>query len=359
MLLLKDQDVAHVLDELSAIDALRASYLAFSKGDAALAPRIDLYAPTTAAADAYRCGSMAGVCLSAGVAAFRIKSDIVTWQDGVESKYCGRPGLYSGIILLYALTDGKPLAILQDGTLQHIRVGAAMALGIEALADPAADHVALIGSGGMAWSCLKAATHVRSIRHVSLYSRSRENRTRFADRISAELGISVTVCTTARDAVVGSPLVVSATSSLSPTISCDWLDEGAHVAFVSRREIPSDLHERMATVYRLGEASLPPDVPVPRADWYRGGFVGFAAGPPAFRQALPKYRGGRTPRERNLVDEYAALDSAYTGATTSLICVGTQGLQFAAVGAVALRLARAAALGFEIDDSWFLQTVRN
>ncbi len=51
-------------------------------------------------------------CRSYGVVAVRIKSDIASWpQGGTQEKYCIEHGTYSGIILLYSLTNGEPVAL--------------------------------------------------------------------------------------------------------------------------------------------------------------------------------------------------------------------------------------------------------
>lgn len=79
-------------------------------------------------------GLDAGTCRSYGVVAVRIKSDVASWPQGrTQEKWCVRPGLYSGMILLYATEDGAPLALIQDGYLQHLRVGAAAGIGAELL----------------------------------------------------------------------------------------------------------------------------------------------------------------------------------------------------------------------------------
>ena len=77
----------------------------------------------------YQWGSMEGTSRRYGVFATRIKSDIAYWTDhgdGVKTqeKYCQRPGLFCGLILLFSTANGEPLAIMNDGYLQHLRVGA-------------------------------------------------------------------------------------------------------------------------------------------------------------------------------------------------------------------------------------------
>jgi alanine dehydrogenase len=146
MLYLTNADVQSVLDMRTAIDALRRGYDDLARGDAAYIPRIDLYAPTGRDEDYYRWGSMTGYCRSQDVVACRIKSDVVSWPDGAtEEKYCMEPGTYSGIILLYRSSTGEPLAILQDGYLQHMRVGASAGLGTDLLARRDATTIGIVG----------------------------------------------------------------------------------------------------------------------------------------------------------------------------------------------------------------------
>ena len=124
MRLLDNDDVRSVLDMRGTITALRRAYDDLRDGEATYVPRIDMFAPTGRPDDYYQWGSMAGVSMSYGIAAVRIKSDVVSWQGGTHEKYCVRPGRYCGLILCFRVADGAPLAILQDGYLQHMRVGA-------------------------------------------------------------------------------------------------------------------------------------------------------------------------------------------------------------------------------------------
>ncbi len=161
MRLLTNADVAAVLSMTEGIAALRTGYDDLIRGDAAYIPRIDLYAPTGRDDDYYQWGSTAGACRSYGGVAVLIKSDVTSWPQGRTSeKYCIEPGTYSGIILLYNITDGAPLALLQDGYLQHVRVGAATGIGVDLMARKDADTLGLIGSGGMARTHLEAIAEV-------------------------------------------------------------------------------------------------------------------------------------------------------------------------------------------------------
>jgi alanine dehydrogenase len=238
MRLLTNADVARVLDMAGAIAALRTGYADLARGDAAFIPRIDLYAPTGREDDYYQWGSMTGACRSYGVVATRIKSDVVSWPAGrTQEKYCIRPGLYSGIILLYAITDGEPLALLQDGYLQHVRVGAAAGIGADAMARPDADTLGLLGSGGMARSYLEAIAAVRALKDVRVFSPTQGNREAFAALAREQLGLEVRAVGSAQEAVEGAAIVATATDAMGPTFDPAWVGAGAHVTCVTRREL--------------------------------------------------------------------------------------------------------------------------
>ena len=82
-----------------------------------------------------------------------MKSDVITQENrgGIptEEKYCLRPGRWCGLILLMSVENGEPLAILNDGIIQHMRVGADGSIGVKYMARKSAEVVGMIGSGGM------------------------------------------------------------------------------------------------------------------------------------------------------------------------------------------------------------------
>jgi ornithine cyclodeaminase/alanine dehydrogenase-like protein (mu-crystallin family) len=208
MRLLTNADISSILTMKEGIAALRTGYDDLARGDAAFIPRIDLYAPTGREDDYYQWGSMAGACRSYGVVAVRIKSDIASWPQGrTQEKYCIEPGTYSGIILLYSISNGEPLALLQDGYLQHVRVGAAGGIGVELMAQPDADSLGLIGSGGMARTYLEAIAEVRTLREVRVYSTTPANCERFAAAAREELGLDVRAVGSAQEAVTDARIV--------------------------------------------------------------------------------------------------------------------------------------------------------
>ena len=264
MLLLRNADVQAVLDMPTTIEALRAGYADLAEGQAAYIPRIDLYAPTGREEDYYRWGSMTGSCRAYGVLATRIKSDVVSWPEGkTEEKYCIEPGTYSGIILLYSTENGEPLALVQDGYLQHMRVGGSAGIGADALARADATTLGLIGSGGMAHSYLEAIAQVRPLEHVRVYSPTPAHRQAFAEEMSASLGLSIEAVDDAEAAVREADIVATATDAMAQTFDAAWVAPGAHVTCVTRRELGDGLLQRADVVMQLGVNTIPYGAEVP------------------------------------------------------------------------------------------------
>ena len=362
MLLLRNADVQAVLDMPTTIAALRAGYADLAEGQAAYIPRIDLYAPTSRDDDYYRWGSMTGACRAYGVLATRIKSDVVSWPDGsTEEKYCVEPGTYSGIILLYSTDNGEPLALVQDGYLQHMRVGGSAGIGVDALAREDARTLGLIGSGGMARSYLEAIAEVRALQQVRVYSTTEAHRKAFAAEMTDTLGIPVDAVDDAEQAVREADIVATATDAMAPTFDADWVAPGTHVTCVTRRELGPGLLERVDVTLQLGVNTIPFGSQVPGLEWPRSGMAAYIAGGPEQRERVPAGRGSERGMYPSLMD---VMKGRHPGRTspdevTLFVNTGTQGLQFAAVAGHTLRLARERGLGHTFPTEWLLEDIRD
>src|SRR6476620_5798840 len=106
-----------------------------------------------------------------------MKSDIMYEREyagtRVHERFCVQPGTYCGLIFLTSVETGEPLALLNDGVLQHMRVGADGAIGVKHMARKDARVVGMLGSGGMARSHMEAFRCVRDIRKLQVFSPTR------------------------------------------------------------------------------------------------------------------------------------------------------------------------------------------
>ncbi|HEX6268227.1 MAG TPA: thiamine pyrophosphate-dependent enzyme, partial [Burkholderiales bacterium] len=169
MLIIGNAEVEKVLTMDATLAALEEAYLQLAAGEAVCRPRIDIRIPTRDPARNYQWGTMEGGS-TGGYFAIRMKSDVVyeTRYNGAltQEKYCSRPGLYCGLVLLTSVENGEPLAFINDGVLQHMRVGGDGAIGVKYMANPDAEVVGMLGSGGMARTHVEAFMAVRRIRKL-------------------------------------------------------------------------------------------------------------------------------------------------------------------------------------------------
>ncbi len=363
MLLINNQDVRELLSMQSCLEALEVGYQDLAVGNAVHRPRIDVWAPCDRPDGYYRWGSMEGVCRTYGVFAIRMKSDIVCWPEGQnEQKYCIQPGTYCGLVMLFSIKNGEPLAIINEGVLQHMRVGGGAGLGVKYLSRPDSSVVGIIGSGGMARTYLQAFAEVRPLKRVKVYSRSRARREQYASEMTAKLGIPVEPMDHAEAVVRGSDIVATCTDSIVPVLTNpDWIEPGMHVTNLDIREFAEErVFERFDVVVRLGEQTLPyHDSDAAFRPFH---FAGYAAGQPEELARIPK-----STVQINL-EAYPKLVDVVAGRAkgrispkqiTCFINIGTQGLQFASVGGWLYRRAKERGVGREIPTDWFVQGVRD
>ena len=251
-MIINNQEVEKVLTMADTIAALEKSYLQLAAGEAVCRPRIDIRIPTSDPARNYQWGTMEGGS-TAGYFAIRMKSDIIyeTEYNGAvtQEKYCMRPGLYCGLILLTSIENGELLAFINDGYLQHMRVGADGGIGVKYLANQDAEVVGILGSGGMARTHMPAFMHVRKIEKLQVFSPTRENRERFGREMAAKYNIEVKVCDRPEDVYKGAHILAALTDSAVEVTDGTLLEKGTHIVTVGGSGKPDPESLKRVDVY--------------------------------------------------------------------------------------------------------------
>jgi len=365
-LILNNEDVGSVLTMDVAMRALEAAYRQIADGEAVCRPRIDIQIPTRDPKKMYQWGTMEGGSTS-GYFAIRMKSDIIYEQEygGVrtQEKYCVQPGKFCGLILLVNIHNGEPLALINDGYLQHMRVGADSGIGVKYMAREDAEVIGMIGSGGMARSHAQSFCLARKIKKIQLYSPTKAHREAYAREISDQLGIEVAPLDNPRDVYKGADIIAGCTDSAVPSIAGKWLEEGTHVTCVGGKPDAETLR-RIDVSLRLGNAPAPWGLPqLSLADEY----ITYAARPGENADFKMKPRGKRAhgivAKERAVL--LAELLSGKKKGRSSPKQItysergNIQGAQFFAVAGKAYELAKARGLGREIPTEWLLQDIRD
>jgi ornithine cyclodeaminase/alanine dehydrogenase-like protein (mu-crystallin family) len=159
-----------------------------------------------------------------------------------------RRGLSShmGVVVLFDVQDGVPLAVIDAASITGMRTAAATAVATRALSPDDACDLAIIGTGEQAAAHLHAISLVRRLRTVRIWGRSRDNARAFAEREASSIDVRIDVSETIRDALVGADIVCTTTSSREPVVQGAWIARGAHVNLVgastaSAREVDDAL----------------------------------------------------------------------------------------------------------------------
>ena len=133
--------------------------------------------------------------------------------------------------LVYAFDaqNGRLDAVIEADRMGMMRTGAAGGVAAKWLARPDAKVVGIFGSGWQAEGQLEALAVVRKLERVKVFSRTAEKVAKFCDRMAKKLSIDVVPAASPEDAVRGSDIVVTITTSATPVFDGEWLAPGTHV----------------------------------------------------------------------------------------------------------------------------------
>jgi ornithine cyclodeaminase/alanine dehydrogenase-like protein (mu-crystallin family) len=353
-LLLSNEDVLAVLDPRACIEALELAFADLAAGEAVNRPRSHTYAPL-GGGHWYLFKSMDGGVPRLGVHAIRLSSDHThEHEQGGRRRRDKIPlapgGRYVGLVLLFDIRTLEPLAIIQDGELQRMRVGCTSAVAAKHLARPDARVVGLIGSGWQAETQLVALAQVRPLEEVRAYSTDPARVAAFAQRVSERIAIPVRAVRSAREAIDGAEIVACATNSHDPVFDGAWLEPGQHVGSVQSHELdPATLERATVIVVRSRDAATfhhpPGQAPVEAAEVKH--LDARLAAKIVELGDVVRGRGGR-----RAADDVTLFTGGGLGASSGL------GIQFAAVAHAVYTAAKAKGLGREIPTDWLTETAK-
>jgi ornithine cyclodeaminase len=214
MRILTSDDVRAIVTMTDAIAAVRDGFIALSSGKSTVPIRGVMNTPD-------------GTMLTMPA---HIEGDPVSVMKLVsifpENPARGLPTIYAAVMVTSAET-GEPLLLMDGRALTAIRTGAASGLATDLLAKPDASILGVIGTGAQARTQVEAVCAVRDIRDIRLYSRTTPQT--MADEILDRYGATVTVTSTARDAVAGADVIVCATNSSTPVLHLADVKPGTHI----------------------------------------------------------------------------------------------------------------------------------
>lgn len=215
-------DVRKALPMAAAITAMKAAYAGLATG------RVDmpLRSHVSVAEQAGMTLVMPAYLESAPTPALGVKI-VSVFPENVKR---GEPVIYALVMALDAAT-GRPLCIMEGGSLTAIRTGAASGAATDVLARPNASTVAIFGSGVQARTQLEAVCTVRNIQDIRVFSLDSQNIASFIESVQGHGPIpqTIKIAESPTEAVASADIICTATTSLTPVFNGRSLHTGTHI----------------------------------------------------------------------------------------------------------------------------------
>ncbi len=224
LLVLSASDVHAALGYPECADAMRAALLALAAGRAEMPLRTVTRPAGAAGLVALMPSFLAGEAGDPGCGTYGLKAICITPSNpalGLDT--------HQGIVLLSSGETGEPVALLNAAAVTEIRTAAVSVVATDLLARPDAGELAVIGTGVQARAHVLALDAARLLTAIRVAGRDPARTAQFAASLDGRTRASVRACATARDAVDGAAIVVTATSSAEPVLERGWLAPGAHI----------------------------------------------------------------------------------------------------------------------------------
>ena len=224
---INEEQVQEILDVKSTVDILEESMKSLSTGKGFNSPRKRL--PTS-----YSGGNlhfMAASWPEKGIAGH--KSYVVT------------KGKATFVVLLYSTEGEGLLAVIEANMLGQIRTGAASGLASKYLANKNSKKLAIIGSGFQAETQLEAINSQFDLDEIKVFSRSKEKRNKFVNKMGNKLNINIKAYDSSDEATSNADIISLITNSNVPVITNNQITNGMHINAAGgnswlRSEISSD-----------------------------------------------------------------------------------------------------------------------
>lgn len=254
MLILNAAEVTRCLPMAEAIEGLRAGFAALERGQVDLPVRTQLSMPD-------------GDGISLFMPAYLDTAAQRHTSLKVVSVYPGNPRrnlpVIHGLVILLDPETGRIRAGMDGGAVTAIRTGAVSGLATDLLAPAAARTLAVFGAGVQARTQMEAVCAVRELDWIKVYAPTASHIRALIEDMRPRIPehVSLRAASSPRDALRGSGIVSTATTSSAPVFADEDLEEGTHINAVGvfephKREIPGQTVLRSRLYVDEMEAAL-------------------------------------------------------------------------------------------------------
>jgi alanine dehydrogenase len=232
-LLVSPQEIRGIVSMAEAVEAVRLGFREWGKNPQLNAPRRRIHIPTGVRVSVHQ----------GGVPAAKV-TGLMTHCEWVKPMADEQiyPRLNHPVIVLYDSAEGELKGIIvgeitcaelpNNIAVTGLRTAATSAVGTDLLARPDATSLGLFGAAGQAKNHLLALMQTRKLKEVKVYSRSPENRKKFADEMGPVTNLNITPVASPEEAVRGVDIILTATNSSVPVFDGNWLEPGQHVTTI-------------------------------------------------------------------------------------------------------------------------------
>jgi ornithine cyclodeaminase/alanine dehydrogenase-like protein (mu-crystallin family) len=156
---------------------------------------------------------------------------------------------HQGAVLLFNAETGELEALINASAITAVRTAAVSAVATDLLARRDANELTIIGAGVQARTHVRAIACVRELARARIVSRNPEHSRQCAEELAQEFSFAVEPVAEVSEALTGTDIVVTATSSLEPVLKYEWLPKGVHINAIgthspASREIDSETMAR-------------------------------------------------------------------------------------------------------------------
>lgn len=252
VLVLTNADMDGLLTMDECIEVTEQAYRELGQSAAQVIPRRRIHLPQPGEERLwYWLNVIPGAVPGFDTCAIRIDSAQIRFREVAGVNRMEFPGDFAGFVLLFSIRDRALKGIVHDHYLSPLRVGSTTGVAAKYLARENSATLGIFGAGEQARAQVAALCAVRPIKRVKVWSLRAENRSRFAAEVAREFGVDARPADSARDAVVGSDVVIAATNSGDPVFDGSWLEPGTHLVgmiganrFDQRRELDDEAARR-------------------------------------------------------------------------------------------------------------------
>ena len=209
-LLLTEADVRAILTMPLALEAVETSFRRLADGSAVCHPRRRL--------------RMA----QKGLMNYMAAADSAGGYMGLKI-YTVSPSGVRFLVPLFSSRSGELCALIEADYLGQMRTGAATGVATKVMARSDARTLGIIGTGLQSRTQLEAVAHARKLEIVRAFGRDAARREKFAEEMTARLGVPVAPADSAEEAVRGADIVITSTNSSKPVVEGRWLRPGTHI----------------------------------------------------------------------------------------------------------------------------------